>query len=188
MPFVNVPSTESADYINAQKSEFEDTYYVDNLNTLGAGGGGGGIGYLAVNNCSWNAGTNCGITINLSTNDIVSDVATYCSCSNSYEFTQPGTFLVNYCESVSTSCCSSNGIYFCFVGLTNGGACSCSTTTASEQTTTGAQVTRLGVQTTFSNVNAGDSFRIGFRNQSATAYGFSSSGASQGVLTIVKVA
>lgn len=42
MPFVNVPSTESADYINAQKSEFEDTYYVDNLNTLGAGGGGGG--------------------------------------------------------------------------------------------------------------------------------------------------
>lgn len=42
MTFVNVPSTESADYINAQKNEWQDTYYVDNLNTLGAGGGGGG--------------------------------------------------------------------------------------------------------------------------------------------------
>lgn len=42
MPFVTVPSTESADYINSQKSDFQDTYYVDNLNTLGAGGGGGG--------------------------------------------------------------------------------------------------------------------------------------------------
>lgn len=40
MAFVNVPSTESAQYINSQKSEFQDTYYVDNLNTLGASGGG----------------------------------------------------------------------------------------------------------------------------------------------------
>lgn len=41
MPFVTVPSTESADYINAQKNEWQDTYYVENLNTLGSGGGGG---------------------------------------------------------------------------------------------------------------------------------------------------
>lgn len=48
MPFVNVPSTESANYINAQKNEWQDTYYVDNLNTLGAGGGGGGGGDVSL--------------------------------------------------------------------------------------------------------------------------------------------
>jgi hypothetical protein len=47
MPFVNVPSTNSADYINSQNKDFQDTYYVDNLNTLGGGGGGGGTAQSA---------------------------------------------------------------------------------------------------------------------------------------------
>lgn len=42
MTFQTVPPIDSAEYINSQKSAFETEYYVDNLNTLGAGGSGGG--------------------------------------------------------------------------------------------------------------------------------------------------
>lgn len=41
MPFQTVPPIDSAQYINTPKSDFETEYYVDNLNTLGEGGGGG---------------------------------------------------------------------------------------------------------------------------------------------------
>lgn len=167
MPFVTVPSTESAEYINSQKSDYQDTYIVDNLNTLGGGGGGGGgasVGHISGSYFTVNGGSGCSAFIAWSDPNIISDTVTYNSCSNSFVFNCAGNYIVEMCHTVQTTCCSANSFYTVVQGYTaNNCGCSCLSTCGADSLPWGYN-NRTGVRLYFPNVQVGDYFRVSVQN------------------------
>lgn len=119
MTFVNVPSTESADYINAQKNEFEDTYYVDNLNTLGTGGGSSVVFSARSTTSSYSRSSSC--SCNIAWDAVVHNCGAS-SCGSTITLCDAGTYVIDVIASIASNCGANTFVANVYVD----DACACS--------------------------------------------------------------
>jgi hypothetical protein len=184
MPFVNVPSTNSADYINSQNKDFQDTYYVDNLNTLGGGGGGGGVemSHLSKTTTVQSGGTSP-TELPWSEPDIIASGVIYEGVGGGqFTFSCAGEYLVDFCVTAIAACGADLNSSIAAYDSTG---CACSTNTTAEIRNLGVAVQQRIGATGYVNVAANDYIK-------ATVCGSCSwqtcfTGGQSGIITITKL-